>query len=403
VRDYQKRITATFLKNCSPDKAYDWLSDSAKSIEGTKLGFSRKSELQHEHRVLEYLLMRRRHALIDLGLAQYARTPHVLRTVFARGGSGIHCAVLANPFFFYSGWLSEGAVVNLVTVVQRGNRREVEALALNPHLPDSFYENLIKRTKYFADLDDRTYKFMLYRLGDNLRLSASYDDTYLDGYQDYKFHTVFTAAWELTTTVPTTQEWAGILAQLLHKTQPPVGFKEVAQVIERWRIDPLRKDDDSYYNPGYGFDLRSRLADLLEADDQLLNTPDSALRHSFFRRFSPRKYKNWPDFLEKHGEEFVQEAMQNNALWKSSEEREKLKQVAWASPDPRSDMMMPNVFRAREKSLLEQHPDWFQAEDDEYSNDPNVVARRSEKLLKSIAERLEALSMEEEPKRKWWK
>jgi hypothetical protein len=369
---------------------------------GAGASFSRKWDLQRENRVVEYVLLRRRHPLIDLGLAQYARSPHVLRIVFGRGNSGDRCAVLSNPFFFDVGWLSEGAVVRLEPVLKRGNRREVEALALNPHLPDSFYEHLIKKTKYFADLDDRTYKLMLYRLGENPRLSSSYDDTYLDGYKDYKFHSVFTAAWELTMTAPTTEEWAGILAHLLHRAQTPIGFKEVAKVIERWRIDPPRKDDDSYYKPGYGFDLRSRLADLLEADDNLLNSQDSALRHSFYRRFSPRKYKNWPDFLQRDGEAFVQEAMQNMDLWRTAEEREKLQKVAWASPDPRSDMMMPNVFRAREKSLRETHPEWFHAEDDEYSNDPNAVARRVEKLLKSIAEKLEALSVEETPKRKWW-
>ena len=401
MRDYEKRITATFLSSCSPDKAYEWLSANAKALVG--VGGSRLWDRLWDLKVLEYLLLRRKSPLIDLGLAQFGCTPCVLRIVFSRGGAGVRCAVLANPLLFDHELLSEDPVIDLKAIAKRGDRRELEALVLNPHLPDSFYEHLLNRKEHFAELSDRDHKVMLYRLGDNPRLSASYDDTYLDGYKDYKYHSVFTAVWQLAATVPTTQEWAAVLVHLLHKAQPPVGFKEISQVIEKWKIDPLRKDDDSYYNPGYGFDLRSRLADLLEADDNLLNAQDPALRHSFYRRFSPRKYKDWPEFLQKDGEDFVQEAMQNTELWKSTEERERLEEAALDSPDPHSDMMMPSVFRSREKLHREEHPEWFHAEDDEYSTAPNAVARRMEKLLKSITERLDTLSVQEEPKRKWWK
>jgi len=404
VSDYQKRITATFLKHCSQDKAYEWLSANSKSLGRLEGGFSHKyGEPARERKVLEYLLLRRKNPLIDLGLAQFACTPHVLRTIFARGGPGVRCAVLANPFLFGSSLFRE--VIDLRKVVIRGNRRELEALAVNAHLPDQFYEHLISRTEYFTELDDRNYKFMLYRLGDNARLSVPYDETFLDGYSDYRYHEVFTAAWQLCATVPTTQEWAAVLVHLLHKAQSPVGFKEVGQVIERWRIDPPKTEDDRYYYPGDAFYLRSRLADLLEADEQLLNSPDLALRQSFYRRFSPWKFKNWPEFLGKDSEEFVQEAVCGNlSLWQSHEERDRLQRVAWDCPDPDSGMMMPNIYRGREKSLREEHPEWFHDEDDEYSADPSAVARRMEKLLKSIDEKLENLAVEQErsPK-KWWK
>lgn len=379
MSDYQKRITATFLQHCSPDKAYEWLSTNWRSPEGASGG----RELERERKVLEYLLLRRKNPLIDLGLAQFGCTPYVLRTVFARGGAGVRCAVLANPLLFDSSLLRANS---LRAIVKRSNRRELEALALNAHLPDAFYEHLLKRTEYFAELSERDYKFMLYHLGDNARLATPYDDIYLDGYRDYKYHSVFTAAWQLTATVPTTQEWAEVLVHLLYKAQMPVGFQEVEQVIERWRIDPPKNEDDRYYYPGDGFDLRSRLADLLEADERLLNSPDLALRQSFYRRFSLWKFKNWPEFLEKDGEE-----------------RDRLQQVAWACPDPHSDMMMPNIYRAREQSLREEHPEWFYEEDDEYSTDLSAAVRRMERLVRSISEKLEAVAIEQEQLSKRWK
>jgi len=401
VHDYEKRIAATFLTACSPDKAYEWLSANSKILVDASV--LRQSQLMSERKVLDYLLLRRKNPLIDLGLAQFGCAPYVLRTVFDRGRAGVRCAVLANPMLFDEKILSEDSVIDLRRVLKRGNRRELEALALNSHLPDSVYEDLINREGQFSDLGDPEYKFMLYQLGDNARLATPYDNTFMDGYRDYRYHSVFSAAWQLAGTVPPTQEWAGVLLQLLHKAQPPVGLLDISRIIDQWKIDPPRKDDDRYYYPGNGFYLRCRLADLLGADDDLLNSADLALRQSFYRRFSPYDYKNWPEFLQKDGEEFVQEAMQNAELWRSSEERKKLHRVAWDSPDPNHDMNMPNLFRAREKLHRQDHPEWFYTEDDEYSTEPTAVARRMEAILKSIAEKLETLAVELEPKRKWWK
>ena len=76
-------------------------------------------------------------------------------------------------------------------------------------------------------------------------------------------------------------------------------------------------------------------------------------------------------------------------MWESREERDRLERVAWSCPDLYRDMMMQDIYRAREKSLREEHPEWFYDEDDEYSADPAAVVRRIEKLLKGISDRLE--------------
>jgi hypothetical protein len=243
---YQKRITSTFLTHCSYDKAYEWLSNSSKSSEAAKRDFFREYELIDERKVFEYLLLRRKNPLTDLGLAQFGCTPRALTTVFARGSTGARCAVLANSFLFGFYLTGGKPVIDLREVVMRGTRPELEALALNPYLPDKFYEQLISRTEYFAEIDENKYKFMLYHLGDNARLSAPYDETFLDGYADYKYHNVFNAAWRLCAAVPTTQNWASVLVHLLHNAQPPVGFRDLGTVIERWRIDPPKKEDDSF-------------------------------------------------------------------------------------------------------------------------------------------------------------
>jgi hypothetical protein len=403
VRDYQKRITATFLNSCSPEAAYEWLKRNWKGHDG---GIeTRRYGFEIERKKLESLLLRRKHPLIDLGLAEYACSSYVLKRVFARGGGGVRCAVLASPYLFLPSPIGDAEpLVGLMTVVKRGNRRELEALALNPNLPNKFYENLLTRAEYFAVLEDRDYQLMLSWLGDNPRLATENEDTQWDGYADYRYNRVFTVAWQLTATAPTTEVWATVLWRLLHKAKHPVGFENIESIIERWQIDPPRKEGESYY-PGAGFDLRCRLADLLEPSKELLNSSDLALRQSFYRRFRPYEYKGWPDFLQKDGEHFVREAIQNTALWKSSEERQRLKRVTRECPDPNDVMLMPFHFEAAEKRFRQEHPEWFyDEENDEGSTDPNAVARRLERLLHSISEKLDAAAPKAtEVTRPWWK
>lgn len=395
MRDYEKRITATFLSTCSAQKAYEWLSEYSKASTVSDVTVARVWGLARERRVLEYLLLRRKDKLIDLGLAQFSYTPHVLRTVFARGTSGIRCAVLANHLLNELDHLGRKPVFDLSMIATLGNRDELEALALNPHLPNLLYEHLLDRTAYFAGLDELNYKFMLSRLGENIRLSTPYEkagSTIWPWSKEHEYNGVFSKAWRLTTRVPATEEWAEVLLKLLHKAEGGLRKEEIAQTIARWQIDPPRKDDvneaDLFFYPGSGYDLRSRLADLLNADDSLLNAEDPALRHSFYRRFHPWEYKKWTEFFQKDGESFVWEAMQNMNLWKTKEVRDQLREIAYDTPYTELGNMT-GMFLRRENAVRKTHTEWFYPEDDKHSTDPNAALRRMENLLKSIAEKLE--------------
>jgi hypothetical protein len=101
------------------------------------------------------------------------------------------------------------------------------------------------------------------------------------------------------------------------------------------------------------------LAGFLKADQSLLDSDDPALRMSFYTRFYPSQFKDWPAFLNKDGSEFVQAALENVSLWRYASERERLSQVCWDCPDPHSDMDRPNDFRALEKRHREHNPEWF--------------------------------------------
>ncbi|MDH3445819.1 MAG: hypothetical protein OEN50_17985, partial [Deltaproteobacteria bacterium] len=203
-------------------------------------------ESTDNRKVLEYLLYRRKHPLIELGLARYGYASVVLKRLFLNGTPGIRCAVLSNPSLFERSLFRRPVIIDLRGVVIRAHRAELEALALNPYLTDDFYVNLIERKEYFADITEDNYQLMLYHLGDNPRLSTPFDETILDGWSDYKYNSVFTAAWNLTQTTPATQEWALVLLNLLRKALPPHKLDNLEQVVERWRIDPPKQDADKY-------------------------------------------------------------------------------------------------------------------------------------------------------------
>jgi hypothetical protein len=345
-------IEASYLAACSPEKAFEWLSEIA--LERTDTFFD------SGHEVLEYILYRRKNKLIDLGLAKYASNQFVLRRVFDKGNGGVRCAVLSSRHLIdRQEWGTRHLIIDIEKIVEHGNRRELNALAANPYLGDGYYEHMIDRTGYFKGLTDLQYKRMLYQLGDNPRISTARDETVLDGFADFEYRNVFTAAWGLCKKVPATQEWASILQNLLKNAQPPTGMSNLREVLERWRIDELDEDGEISVFSSYSFYLRSRLADLLHADDQLVNSDDLAARQSFYRRFSPYKYEDWPAFLEKDGEDFVESAMDNMELWRDKEERKKLHDIVWDCPDPNSSMNMPNSYRAREEGLKERFPNWF--------------------------------------------
>jgi hypothetical protein len=201
----------------------------------------------------------------------------------------------------------------------------------------------------------------------------------MDGWADYSYGRVFTAAWNLAGTVPVEQRWASILEMLLRRCVKPSLVTDPDSLIARWRIDTPRRDDDKYYLPSSSFYLRTRLADLKPAEQALLDSDDLALRLSFYRHFSPWEFKEWPTFLDKDGTEFVDAALYNDQLWRSPQERERLRELTWKAPDLHHSMDMPNSYRAREDYYRKAHPEWFVHEDPAHDM-PRRIERIEERL-----------------------
>jgi hypothetical protein len=382
---YQQRIEAAFLVQCSQQAAYDWL------FAHRYIGDERPPWLVTAPKVLEYLLVRRKNPLIDLGIARFGHSIEAIRRVYRRGNLGIRCAALSNVHIgpeslIFLGWLKEKDITELI---RSGTKAELESLAKNRFLNDDALKKLIERKEPFAELSDDQYISMLMWLGRNPRMSTDYNERILDGDAEYSHGKVFSLAWELARHLPTTRTNAYVLDELLQGTSLPVGYDNPEEVLERWRIEDKPQDGKRSLAPSYF--LRRRLSDLLEADDKLFNSNDDAVRESFYRRFSPWQFKDWPTFIERDGELAFDGMVENDELWRIAENRKLLYDIAWKVPDPHSSMNAPNTYNAVEERKHKQHPEWFAEENSEYSNSINATVHRVEKKLKKVADAVVAL------------
>lgn len=377
---YQQRIEAAFLTRCTPQAAYDWL------FVRRYTGDEKPPYRSETQKVLEYLLVRRNDPLIDLGIARFGHSGETIRRIFRRGDSGIRCAALSNPHSgSYHGWLEKD---DIEEIIRSGKKAELESLAKNRFLNDDALEQLIERKEQFTDLSDDQYIKMLIWLGGNPRMSADYDERIIDGWAEYRHGSVFTLAWDLARHLPVTETIAYVLYELLKGTALPVGYDNPEEVLERWRIEDEPQDGSRSLASSYF--LRTRLADVLKADDKLLNSNDNAVRESFYRRFSPWQFKDWPTFIERDGELAFDGIVENDELWRSTENRQLLRDVAWKVPDPHSSMDAQNMYNAVEERKRRQHPEWFAEEDSKYSNALDAIVRRIEKKLDKVADAIEA-------------
>lgn len=330
-------VDAKFLTVCPSTEAVQWLRTARASM--GKPNRLTKRDYSHQ----EQTLADRNDPYIDFGLARYGTSEAAGKAVYARGDLGIRCAYLAH---FPGGGFDWKDEFELASSPPR-ELDELRALVTNPSLSDETFKMCFEKRGVFEELNDEAFQSVLVVASDNERLITPYNDKYMDGYAEYSYHSVFEAAWKLTLTSPVTAKWAAILYHLLYRCLPPISF-DVVPALERW------------YQP-YGFFMRSRLADILKADDTLLKSRDAALRISFYRRFDPSVYREWPEFVS-DVENFLENALYNKLLWRNCELRGVLSKLCWEHPDPHSRMDLPNAYNSIDERMRAEYPAWFDDE-----------------------------------------
>ena len=349
-----ERTEIGYLASASPDGVYQWLRDHYRDPDKGIYGEPLRLREDDGRRLVEFILSRRNDRLIDHGLALYGYSQRAIQKAYDRGDVSTKYAALSN---------SRGGIAlqQAFDVLSAGKYNAVEAMLQNKWLSGDYLEALLKRKGKFAELSDDRFLTVVHALRGHPRLKRPYDSLYLDGYDEYKYELPTRAAWGLATTVPANQHWAAALWNLYSSIRRPNSFDNLSSTLARWDIDePLKEEDKGkWYRRSYSFFVRSYFNDFRQADESLLNSEDAASRNSFYRRFDPLLFPDWPSFLEKDGEEFTEAALDNEELWRHPPERQRLSRVCWATPDPHSSLDMPNAFRSHEQRRRERHPEWF--------------------------------------------
>jgi len=189
-----RALTAAYLASCAPEHAYRWMEDTAPK---TPADARRARFWKYEQKLQEYVLLRRRHPLIDLALARFARNSWIVRRGYRRGGAAVQLGAWANPAMGDPGhlldllplsqtrlrveeavmlaqigvnaWKLEAWRPDLEEAVPflGGKRRYIGALATNIGLTRDVLELLITRTGLFASMSDVDWHTALRALGDN--------------------------------------------------------------------------------------------------------------------------------------------------------------------------------------------------------------------------------------------
>jgi hypothetical protein len=287
--EYKERIEIGHLSRASPENVLQWFKDNWG--EPDKEHHLSLPYEDNGRQLLEYVLLRRRDPIVNYALARYGYCRETIQKAYDRGDASIRYAAVANP--------RGGPVLSQVQEILRTGRSQlVEALLKNEFLPSGFVENLLYRRENFVGISDERFMVLIVALTGNKRLNRSYETLYMDGYDDYRYHSVFKAAWDLTSTVPATQAWAGVLSSFLQQTQKSHELDDLKNTIKRWDIDSA-DDEEVWFQRSQSFHLRTLIADYCDADDTLLESDDLALRMSFYRRFVPYHTKSGQSFCRR--------------------------------------------------------------------------------------------------------
>ena len=288
----KERIEIGYLLRASAEATARWLMENWRQpIVDDFDGWKGDTSGRH---LLEFILSKRRDPIIDHALARYGYTKGAIQLAYDRGDVSTRYAAVGNP-------RGNIALKQISEILRTGSFSLITELLQNPFLPGRFFENLFGRKEEFSDIDDQRFLTILYRIAGSPRLSRARDDTFFDGYAEHAYDKAFQATWNLAKTVPTDQHWAGALWEILRRCERPQsgGIDNLDQAIERWRIDRSFVDKSRRWERSQSFYVRTLLAGFLRADQDLLNSDDPALRSSFYRRFSPLEFRDWPAFIAK--------------------------------------------------------------------------------------------------------
>lgn len=349
------------LVNAAPEYVFEWLKNNV--VEKNLLGDEKRDQLENS-------LLSRNEKLINLGLALYGELPSIGYKLFKLDDSIIKRAALSGrsvrPVFLDESWVLNDDVIPVLLEEEKQNNQSdnngdgitlLHELLKNKFLPDELLEAVCEKSGCFSSVDDDLWINLVAMTARNERLSTPYSSTWMDGYDEYRYNAVFSAAWRLFKEFPVNKRAAHVLSYLADRLVPegPYDMKAL-DVIDRWRSND-EKEDDSYSYVRTA--LVKIIGDYSDEFKELKNHDDLAIRKGYYANLRWAKPSDVSDGFDKDGKYFLESAIYNDSFFRNEETRSALKQACWDAPDEHSTMDYLNYFNSRAEYLSAKHPEWF--------------------------------------------
>jgi hypothetical protein len=333
----------------------------------------------------EQALRGRNDPLIDLALARYGRNINIVSELFhaANPGSAIRMACLSNqaiddtwnPLFLqFPLGLMNGEPDQMAVWLQSASNNELHALFQNTSLSDTFLCDLLNRSGSWNLIDDDKLCGFVSMLRRNSRLRTPRQSSFIDGWTEHKYNSVFDAAWKLAETAPTTEEWANALGPLYEVILPVTStISDPLALADRWREAPSTVTSEQGHQADYLGQkerVRKGLARLALSKNrdllpELLSSADIAFRASAYA-FGDLNAAEIRAAYERDGPLACYEAIENTDLWRRRPTRWALHEISWGVTrnDKHSNFAAVNRFNWIMEDTRKRNPDWFADEEE---------------------------------------
>ena len=338
MRNYKTLIQEAELMAMSPEAVAQLLRARATSPRT-------KPALDVVDEDTEQALQARKHALIDLALAQYGRDVSVVAELFSSvpPKHPIRLAALSNsniegkasfPIHLF------GDEQKLCQWLDAAPEEEFEALFENPNLSNALLSDLLTRRGTWSDVSDDTLRKVVHALLKNERMHAGYQKQFYDEWKHFSYTSVSDAAWLLAETVEPTERWASVLGWLYEKLEVEApSIKKPLSLAARWKADAkdklsleLEKELNADGNLSHRQRVRKGLGRLALKQNgkllvKLLGDKDIALRCAVYSS-APMTAVQLKAAFKRDGVLVFDEGVTNTYLWKSDKARTALWDIA---------------------------------------------------------------------------
>jgi len=361
----------------------------------------------------EEVLLARNDRLISLALAQYGCNPDVLAALFhaAPSGDAVRLACLTNraagksvhPHFPMCIFRVEEEMVKWLNDAPYV---EVNALFENPVLDDGVLTNILSRKGVWSDIEERRFCMLLASLYGNPRMRTERSDDWMDGFDEYRYSSVFVSAWRIAESAEPTHELARELSSLYRVLVPePHAMLDPLSVAAKWVPKcggPAAEQEEAEMNRfgqlGSFQAVRRGLARLAATSNRaqlrsFLTSSDVALRCAAYG-MAALSASEIAAAHAKDGELALDELMENERLWMTHETRKALHDAAWAQvqASESADLLQANIYKAKIKAVREKNPEWFQDSEGESAVADDLPATRGD--LREAVTRLDQQAKE---------